>query len=240
MAPPPDPAPEGAHRASVADYTITPGSGMIGAMDDTDGKARTRDRTDHKRGPKAAPPKAPARARSPRKREEIALPGGFATDESERHLLRYRRASGDRTDDGLFRVTRAIVVAGRLWRKVANDRIKTLDQTMARWETLFHVAYSDAALTQGELARLISVEGPTMVRMLDALARDGLIEREQSTEDRRVTLNRITPAGQKAIEDIMAITNELRGDVLDGIEPDKLATTVEVLTRVIKRLDALR
>ncbi|WP_333839984.1 MarR family winged helix-turn-helix transcriptional regulator [Novosphingobium sp.] len=230
--------------ASVADYTNAQGSGIIAAMDDTDGridgKARTRDRTDHKRGPKAAPPKAPSTGRGSRRREEIALPGGFALDESERHLMRYRRASGDSTDDGLFRVTRAIVVAGRLWRKVANDRIKSLDQTMARWETLFHVAYSDAALSQGELARLISVEGPTMVRMLDTLARDGLIEREQSTEDRRVTLNRITPAGQAAIEAIMAITNELRADVLSGIEPEKLAVTVEVLTHILRRLDAMR
>lgn len=222
-------------------YTSPSGSGMTVGMDKTGNGERHKDRTDQKRGPKAAPPKdVPTRTRTGKRRDELAPPGGFATDESERHLMRYHHASGDASSDGHFRVTRALVVAARLWRKVANDRIKSLNQTMARWETLFHVAYSDAALTQGELARLISVEGPTMVRMLDALARDGLIEREQSAQDRRVTVNRITPAGQLAIQDIMNITNDLRGELLEGIEPEKLDVTVEVLSMILRRLNDMR
>lgn len=192
-------------------------------------------RTNRKRGPKAAParPARPAAA-------SRAPVGGFPVDLAERHLINYRRASGDPSADLHFRTTRAIVVAARRWRKVANDRVKPLDQTMARWETLFLVAYSEERLTQSELARLISVEGPTMVRMLDALARDGLIEREQSATDRRVTLNRITEKGRHAIKEIMAVTNELRSELLQDIDPEKLAVTVEVLGIILRRLDAMR
>jgi DNA-binding MarR family transcriptional regulator len=111
---------------------------------------------------------------------------------------------------------------------------------MARWETLFLVAYSGQDLSQGELARLISVEGPTMVRMLDILARDGLIERLQSTSDRRVTFNSITPKGKTVIRDIMAITNTLRADLFDDIEPEKLAITIETLALILRRLDEMR
>ncbi|HWU01331.1 MAG TPA: MarR family transcriptional regulator [Novosphingobium sp.] len=225
-----------------ASYTSDPASGMDRDMtQEQNGEPAGEQRRDEeplagrsarKRGPKAAPPKVvalkPARLSS------------FAPDESDRHLLNYRQASGDVSSDGHFRVTRSLVVAARLWRKVANERIKPLNQTMARWETLFHVAYSEAELTQGELARLINVEGSSMVRMLDSLARDGLIEREQSALDRRVTVNRITPAGELAIQEIMAITNDLRGEMLDEIDPEKLAVAYEVLSLILKRLVQMR
>ncbi len=139
-----------------------------------------------------------------------------------------------------YRVTREIVVAGRRWRKLANERIRATGQTMARWETLFLVAFSDHALTQGELARMISVEGPTLVRMLDVLNKEGLIERKQSAVDRRVTVNTITAAGRQAIDDIMGVTNALRAEVLQAIDPGELKTALKVLTQIIERIDEMR
>jgi len=142
--------------------------------------------------------------------------------------------------DIYYRTTRAIVVAARRWRKLANERVKAVGQTMARWETLFLVGFSGEELTQSELARLISVEGPTMVRMLDVLAREELIERRQSDSDRRVTVNRITPRGTQVIGDIMEITNSLRAELLQDIDPAQLAVTINVLERILLRLDEMR
>lgn len=226
-----------------AGYTSDPASGMDRGMTDqqngdgNNGQQQTGEepqggRSARKRGPKAAPPKV-----SPPKPVRLT---SFSDDDADRHLLHYRQSSGDQSSDRHFRITRSLVVAARLWRKVANERIKPLNQTMARWETLFHVAYSGADLTQSELARMINVEGPTMVRMLDSLARDGLIDREQSAQDRRVTVNRITPAGRLAIKEIMAITNDLRGEILEEIDPERLAVTYEVLSQILKRLGQMR
>lgn len=165
----------------------------------------------------------------------------IADVQAERHLVGYHKHFRKGTaDDTYFRVTRALVVAARRWRKVANERVKELGQTMARWETLFLVAYSDDELTQSELARLISVEGPTMVRMLDVLARDGLIERQQSDTDRRVTTNRITPEGEQVIDEIMAVTNILRAELLHDIDADKLTVFLEVLAQILRKLDQMR
>jgi len=159
----------------------------------------------------------------------------------DERLANYQRvyARGD-GDDLYYRATRDIVVAGRRWRKLANERIRGTGQTMARWETLFLVAFSDHALTQGELARLIGVEGPTLVRMLDVLAKEGLIERKQSAVDRRVTVNTITPAGRQAIDEIMGLTNALRAEVLQGIDPGELQTALKVLAQIIGRIDEMR
>jgi len=159
----------------------------------------------------------------------------------DERLAKYHRlyAESD-VDDLYYRATRDIVVAGRRWRKLANERIRPTGHTMARWETLFLVAFSDHALTQGELARLLNVEGPTLVRMLDVLQREGLIERRQSEIDRRVTTNAITAKGRQAIDDIMGVTNALRVDVLQGLDPEELATCLKVLGQIIERIDEMR
>jgi DNA-binding MarR family transcriptional regulator len=199
---------------------------------------RPKTRIEQKRGPK--PAARPARARAPRDLEGLMY-GGFSFDLSEKHLSNYHRFGGgtEDDDDEYFRITRALVVAARRWRKLANDRIKSLGQTMARWETLYLVAYSDAELNQTELARLIGVEGPTMIRMLDSLAREGLIERQQSHHDLRVTINRITEQGRQVISEIMGVTNALRREVLEGVDLDELKVANRVLSRILRRLEQL-
>ena len=199
---------------------------------------RPKTRILQKRGPK--PASRPARARQPRDLEGLMY-GGFSFDLSEKHLRNYHRFGGgtEDDDDEYFRITRALVVAARRWRKLANDRIKPLGQTMARWETLYLVAYSDAELNQTELARLIGVEGPTMIRMLDSLAREGLIERQQSHQDLRVTINRITDKGRQVITEIMGVTNALRREVLEGVDLEELRIANRVLSGILRRLEQL-
>jgi MarR family transcriptional regulator for hemolysin len=199
---------------------------------------RPKTRIQQKRGPK--PAARPARAREPRDLEGLMY-GGFSFDLSEKHLRNYHRFGGgtEDDDDEYFRITRALVVAARRWRKLANDRIKPLGQTMARWETLYLVAYSDAELNQTELARLIGVEGPTMIRMLDSLAREGLIERQQSHQDLRVTINRITDKGRQVITEIMGVTNSLRREVLEGVDLENLRVANRVLSGILHRLEQL-
>jgi MarR family transcriptional regulator for hemolysin len=166
--------------------------------------------------------------------------GGFTVDRSDRHLSNYRRFDAQSEaddDDDCFRTTRALVVAARRWRKLANDRLKPLKQTMARWETLYLVAYSEEELNQSQLARLIGVQGPTMIRMLDGLAREGLIERQQSHHDLRVTINRINDAGRAVISEIMGVTNALRHEILAEVDREELKTTVKVLTQILRSID---
>lgn len=164
--------------------------------------------------------------------------GGFSIERATKHLRNfYGGAQPDARDEIFFRTTRALVVAARRWRKLTNDRVRSVGQSMARWETLYLMACSDDALSQGELAKVVGVEGSTMVQMLNSLEREGLIERQQSQQDRRVTHNRITEKGEQATRDIMAITNELRAELLRDIDPEKLRIALEVLEDLHGRLD---
>ncbi len=228
----------------VGDYALDHAGEIepVDPMADTvSGRGRVGPRSDQKRGPQAAVGKPRRDVISDQAKRAAAPFGGFPMEAAERHLINYHSQFEEGTDNDIFfRTTRAIVVAARRWRKVANDRVKAVGQTMARWETLFLVAFSGEELTQGELARLISVEGPTMVRMLDTLAQDGLIERRQSETDRRVTVNTITPKGHRVIREVMAITNVLRADLLRNIDPERLAITIDTLGLILTRLDEMR
>ncbi len=203
---------------------------------------KVQSRTMHRRGPQAAPLRQdamPQAGADPTPDREAVHFGGYPTDLAERHLRNFYHdeqtpAAKDVTH---FRTTRALVVAARRWRKLANDRIKAIGQNMARWETLYLLAASEEELSQGELAWVVGVKGPSMVSMLNSLERDGLIERHQSSIDRRMTHNRITEKGRQATRDIMAITNGLRDDMLRDIDPAKLAITLEVLEGIHARLD---
>ena len=194
-------------------------------------------RLEQKRGPKPA-----SKAVKPKKSRTVEglMEGGFSVDHSEKHLVNYHRVDPDsEADDLYFKATRALVVAARRWRKVANDRLKPLEQTMAQWETLYLVAYSGEELNQSQLSRLLGVHGPTMLRMLDSLARRGLIERQQSHEDLRVTINRITPRGRNVISRIMRLSNELRREVLSDVDEQELRIAVKVMGQMLRTLETI-
>jgi len=197
-------------------------------------------RTRHKRAPKATlarrgPKAIPVDADQGASGQHF---GGFSIDRAAQHLSNfYGESKPDARDETYFRITRSLVVAARRWRKLANDRVRSVNQNMARWETLYLLACAEEELNQGELAKVVGVKGPSMVHMLDSLAREGLIERHQSDVDRRVTHNRITPRGRDVTREIMAITNDLRAELLREIDPAKLAITLEVLESIHARLD---
>lgn len=156
------------------------------------------------------------------------------------YLQRYYQHYKPRTvDDLYFQLTRAIVLAARKWRKLANDRLREINQSQARWETLLMLSFSERDVLQSEMARRLSIEGPTLVRMLETLAEEGFIERRQNPQDRRVKINTLTAKGHAAVRDIKRITDALRFEALHDISLEDMATTRRVLSAFMERIEAL-
>src|ERR1700753_2183166 len=97
---------------------------------------------------------------------EIAMP---RTAASRAHSL------GDRRDEMQFLVAFKVVLVSRLWRARFADRLKSQDQTDARWTALYMIADAPRGVTQPHLAERVGVQGPTLVRLLDALEHQGLV-----------------------------------------------------------------
>ena len=130
-----------------------------------------------------------------------------------------------------FPLTNARVA--RRWRKLLDERLKDLGVTQARWFTMVCLQRG-GGLTQRELARLMTIENPTLVRLLDSLEEQGLIERRPSERDRRARLLYLTNAGEHFMSELNERANVLREEMLKGIENTDLEVALRVFERVME------
>ena len=146
----------------------------------------------------------------------------------------YRR--GGTTRD--IRLTINMVLVARRWRSLLDDRLRLVGQSSARMEALAAIMNSPPLSAQVDIARRLRIEGPTMTRMLDMLEADGLVERLPDPGDRRTKQLRLTAEGEKALEEIFVIADEMRGRLLDGMPAERIDELNGVLDLLTERLDA--
>jgi MarR family transcriptional regulator for hemolysin len=125
----------------------------------------------------------------------------------------------------------------RRWRKRLDERLKVTGLTQARWTTLLHLARGGPCMTQRELAEHLGVEGPTVVRLLDALEGQGLIERLPVEGDRRAKHIRLTAAAAPLLGQINRIAAELRGEIFADLKEDDLKTCLMAFRSMADRLE---
>ena len=126
--------------------------------------------------------------------------------------------------------------AARLWRRAVDARLQPYGLSDATWLPLIYAARHPEPMRQKDLAEAIGIDPSTLVRLLDALAENGLVEREADT-DRRNRIVRPTAAGWALAERVEAAIEELRGAFLGGIGDAELAAALDVIERVRGRID---
>ena len=126
----------------------------------------------------------------------------------------------------------------RTWRTKLDERLSPLGLTQARWLVLMHLSRMGGESLQKELAFIVGVEGPTLVRVLDGLERLGLVQRLGVEGDKRARLIRLTPKADSVISDIMRIGIKLRGEALAGISDEDLESFFRVLEVILANLAA--
>jgi DNA-binding MarR family transcriptional regulator len=102
---------------------------------------------------------------------------------------------------------------------------------------LLEALRGSAELTVGELAESAGVAPPTATRMLDCLARDGLIARRHSETDRRSVLVSLTADGVVAVERAHAVVDAWRREVLESLEPEEREQAAALLERLSEVLE---
>jgi len=126
----------------------------------------------------------------------------------------------------------------RRWRALVDMRLKEYGLTEATWRPLLHLSKFEAPPRQTDLAESLSIEGPSLVRLLDTLERDGYILR-CADSDRRTKTIRLTARGETLQRKIEAVVAETRDEVLAGVSERQLSAAIEVLEeaqRAVRRL----
>jgi MarR family transcriptional regulator for hemolysin len=130
--------------------------------------------------------------------------------------------------------TRRVIFLARRWRNAINDGLRESGQSHARWITLTWIKVLEGRANQSELAERVGVELPTLIRLLNRLEQEGLLERS-ALEGSRAKTVRLTRKGNAVLAEMTEITERVRAAFLDGVDPDQLAGCMTVLDELLKR-----
>lgn len=117
-----------------------------------------------------------------------------------------------------------------LWRSILDRRLAPLGLTQTRWVTLYHIWRLGEGHPQCDLARVIGVEAPSLVRTLGQLEEQGLVERRACDSDRRSKRIFLTPAAMPLLEQIDNVAKEARAEMLAGLSDENIEQLDEWLT----------
>lgn len=99
------------------------------------------------------------------------------------------------------------------------------------WRALAALHQKDGQ-TIGEIARLAVLDRSSLGRLLDDMAKDGLVEREPLADDRRALVIRLSDAGRRTFETALPLAQRHYRSVLNGVSPQEFETLMRVLRRI--------
>jgi len=126
----------------------------------------------------------------------------------------------------------------RLWRKELDRRLSPYGLTEARWLALLHLSRMPPPVTQKDLAARIGVQGPTLVRTLDWLESEGLIERRPIEDDRRAKSLHLTDRARPSLARIEAVAEGLRDELFADVDETEMLRCLALFERLGDRLGA--
>jgi MarR family transcriptional regulator for hemolysin len=91
---------------------------------------------------------------------------------------------------------------------------------------------AEEGLTQRALAELLSIEGPTLTRLLDGLEAQKLVERRPSPADRRAYRIYSTAEGRALYEQLVPAACRAEETLLHELPPDEVAAFTRLLEQV--------
>ena len=141
--------------------------------------------------------------------------------------------------DARARFAPLVANVAREWRRAVDARLQVFGLTEATWLPLLRIARSEAPMRQNELAASLSLDGSSVVRLLDALENSGLVERCEDRADRRAKSLVLTPRGRRTVDQVERVSQDIRDLVLGEAPDEDLARSLRLLETVRDRLVSL-
>ncbi|WP_310498428.1 MarR family transcriptional regulator [Sandarakinorhabdus sp.] len=117
----------------------------------------------------------------------------------------------------------------RLLRRRFDARARSIGVSRPQWRVLFALTRAEG-VNQAMLADILEVETITVGRMVDRLADAGLVERRPDPDDRRMWRLFLTSHAQALLEDLRAVGEEVRAEMMQGINDDDAERLAGMLT----------
>ena len=126
---------------------------------------------------------------------------------------------------------RRLFLGHRAVHDALDERMNERGASIWHWILLKHAAENEGS-SQRELAARMHIEPPTLVRHLDKLADEGLVERRRDDQDRRVARVYMTAAGRRRLKELSSVQAEVDRELRSLLTERE----VEVLGKTIMRI----
>ncbi len=115
-----------------------------------------------------------------------------------------------------------------------HEQLRRRGVSVPVWRVLASLVGGDGETVTG-LAAVCLLQQPTMTKLLDRMVRDGLVQRAQDAQDRRVVRIRLTSRGEDMVANLLEVARQHEAEVLarhDLVDGDPLK---ELLRGLIAR-----
>jgi MarR family transcriptional regulator for hemolysin len=130
--------------------------------------------------------------------------------------------------------------AGRLWRTVFRALAGLNGRPTSYISVMSYLITGAEGATQKELATLMGADAPTVVRVLDVLEREGIVERRIREADRRSKSVHFTEAGAACAEAFRRAGEQTSAQLLAGCDPADIEAAVRVFRRITENAECVR
>ena len=127
----------------------------------------------------------------------------------------------------------------RAWHAKLNSRLRPLGGSSAKFLAMLSISESKKGLVQRDLASILTIEEPTLTRLLDRMEADGLVRRMPSSQYRREKCVILTPAARPVLKKLLAAAVKLHSEALEPFNDAQLRGATELLAKVTARLELL-
>lgn len=128
-----------------------------------------------------------------------------------------------------------LVESSRFLRNYVDQRAKGRGTTRAQWVVLFRLRQQEG-LSQVDLAEVLELQPISLVRLLDRLVEQALLERRPDPADRRANRLYLTKKGRQLVDDLDSLRDAIAADVLRGVPDNVLQATLDTLIGIKTRV----
>lgn len=132
-----------------------------------------------------------------------------------------------------------IIETSRLLRSLVEQRLKPYGMTRAQFATLSRLERQDG-LAQHELAESLEVQPIAMVRLVDQLSADDLVERRADPADRRCNRLFLTGAGRERLKELADFKSSLGSELFEGIGEDAIRQVLVTLGQLHSNIKSIQ
>jgi len=134
-------------------------------------------------------------------------------------------------------LTSSIVQVAHIYRKKVSRALAAYGISDSQAVPVLFIARFGGGMRQNILAEEIGIEGPSLVRLLDQLCANGLVERRDDNLDRRAKNLHLTSAGEELATQVEAVLVQIRGRLLISISDADLEASLRVLSALHAELE---